>query len=85
MDNRKSVKSNNKRKGDSEMTVIVHCSNDPEKQKEIDQRIAKSHAEFVANYIEKLNCPKEQKLELIDAIVQRMNENCKQQKNKEII
>lgn len=85
MDNRKSVKSNNKRKGDSEMTVIVHCSNDPAKQKEIDQRIAKIHAEFVLGYIEKLNCPKEQKLELIDAIVQRMNENCKQQKNKEII
>ena len=85
MDNRKSVRSNRNRKGDSEMTVIVHCSNDPQKQKEIDQRIAKIHAEFVLGYIEKLNCPKEQKLQLIDAIVQRMNDNCKQQKNKEII
>jgi len=84
MDNRKSVRSNRNRKGDSEMTVVVHCSNDPQKQKEIDQRIAKIHAEFVLGYIEKLNCPKEQKLELIDAIVQKMNDNCKQNKIKEI-
>ena len=33
-------------------------------------RVAKFHAEYVAQYIEKLNCPTEQKLRLLDAVVQ---------------
>jgi hypothetical protein len=32
--------------------------------------VAKFHAEYVAQYIERLNCPMDQKLRLIDAIAQ---------------
>ena len=48
--------------------IIVHYPETPEKQAEFDARVAKFHAEYVAQYIEKLNCPTEQKLKLIDAV-----------------
>ena len=52
------------------MEIIVHYSETPEKQAQFDARVAKFHAEYVAQYIEKLNCPTEQKLKLIDAIAE---------------
>ena len=52
------------------MKIIVHYPETPEKQSQFDMRVAKFHAEYVAQYIEKLNCPTEQKLKLLDAIVQ---------------
>ena len=36
------------------MEIIVHYSKTPEKQAEFDARVAKFHAEYVAQYIEKL-------------------------------
>ena len=32
--------------------------------------MAKFHAEFVAQYVEKLHCPIDQKMKLIDAVAQ---------------
>lgn len=52
------------------MEIIVHYPKTPEKQAQFDARAAKFHAEYVAQYIEKLNCPTEQKLKLIDAIAE---------------
>lgn len=52
------------------MEIIVHYPETPEKQSQFDIRVAKFHAEYVAQCIEKLNCPIEQKLKLLDAIVQ---------------
>ena len=48
--------------------IIVHYPETPEKQAQFDARVAKFHAEYVVQYIEKLSCPTEQKLKLIDAV-----------------
>ena len=50
--------------------VIVHYPETPEKQVQFDARVAKFHAEYVAQYIEKLSCSTEQKLKLLDAVAQ---------------
>ena len=52
------------------MKIIVHYPETPEKQAQFDARVAKFHAEYVAQYIEKLNCSTEQKLKLLDAVIQ---------------
>ena len=54
--------------------IIVHYPETPEKQAEFDARVAKFHAEYVVQYIEKLNCPTEQKLKLLDAVAQTIME-----------
>ena len=50
------------------MKIIVHYPETPEKRAQFDARVAKFHAEYVVQYIEKLNCPTEQKLKLLDAV-----------------
>ena len=50
------------------LKIIVHYPETPEKQAEFDARVAKFHAEYVVQYIEKLNCPTDQKLKLLDAV-----------------
>lgn len=52
------------------MEIIVYCPEMPEKQALFDARVVKLHAEYVVQYIEKLNCPTEQKLKLINAIAE---------------
>ena len=56
------------------MKIIVHYPETPEKQAQFDVRVAKFHAEYVAQYIEKLNCPTDQKLKLLDAVAQTILE-----------
>ncbi len=41
----------------------------PEKQQELARRVANVHAESVLNKLKELKCPKKQKLELLDEIV----------------
>ena len=67
-------------KGGSAIEIIVHYPETPEKQALFDARVAKFHAEYVAQYIEKLNCPTEQKLKLIDAIAQTILDSCEEDK-----
>ena len=50
--------------------IIIHYPKTTEKQAEFDALVAKFHAEYVVHYIENLNCPRDQQLRLIDAIVQ---------------
>ena len=38
----------------------------------LDERVARFHAEYVADYINKLHCPTEQKLKLLDAVAQTL-------------
>ena len=52
------------------MKIIVHYPETSQKQAQFDMRVAKFHADYVAQYIEKLNCPIEQKLKLFDAVIQ---------------
>ena len=51
------------------MNVIVHYPKTADKQAEIAKSVAKLHAESIIRYIEKLNCPADQKLALIDSII----------------
>ena len=64
------------------LEIIVHYPEMAEKQAIFDARVAKFHAEFVAQYVEKLNCPTEQKLQLIDAIAQTILEGAANAKKK---
>ncbi len=61
-------------RGQLAIKIIVHYPETPEKQAQFDARVAKFHAEYVAQYIEKLNCPTEQKLKLLDAVAQTIME-----------
>ncbi len=65
-------------KGRLAIKIIVHHPETPEKQAQFDDRVAIFHAEYVAQYIGKLNCSTEQKLKLIDAIVQTILEETEQ-------
>ncbi len=56
------------------MEIIVHYPETPEKMALFEKRVARFHAEYVADYIEKLQCPTWQKLKLIDAIVDSIME-----------
>lgn len=62
------------------MEIIVYFPETPEKTALLNKRAAKFHAEYVAQYIEKLDCPTEQKLKLIDSIVQTVLDGCKKDK-----
>ena len=57
----------------------MHYPGAPEKMAELNTLVAKFHAQYVADYVSKLPCPIEQKLQLIDAIVQTILDN--RQKN----
>ena len=50
---------------------------------EIQKRIAKIHAQFVLQYVESLNCPLEQKQQLIDAVANTIKERAKQERDGE--
>ena len=45
-----------------------------------EESVAKFHVEYVAQYIERLNCPVNQKLKLIDAVAQTVADGCKENK-----
>jgi hypothetical protein len=47
---------------------MVHYPETPEALRELEKRVAAVHAEAVIHYIEKLPCPKEQKIKLINAL-----------------
>ena len=57
------------------MEIFVHYPDTPEKQEQLDARVAQFHAEYVTQYIDHLKCPMEQKLKLIDAIAQTVRNN----------
>ena len=59
----------------------MHYPKTPEKMAELNTLVAKFHAQYVADYISKLSCPIEQKLELIDAIAQTILDNRKKNSN----
>lgn len=49
--------------------IIVHYPKTEQGKKELAQRTADVHAEMVKQYIQKLNCPSEQKTKLLDAVI----------------
>ena len=56
--------------------IIVHYPQTLESQALFDARVAKFHAQYVIRYIEKLDCPIEQKMKLVDAIAQTVLDSC---------
>ena len=66
------------------MEITVYYPEMPEKQALFDAREAKFHAEYIVQYIEKLNCPTEQKLKLVDAIAETIMEEIHRKGEKQI-
>ena len=60
------------------LKIIVHYPETPEKQAEFDARVVKFHAEYVVQYIEKLKCPTDQKLKLLDAVAKTILEGAEE-------
>ena len=56
------------------MKVVSYLPTDPAAMLELQRRVAEVHARFASDYIAKLNCPKEQKIELLNAIIKRKAE-----------
>jgi len=52
------------------INVIVHYPKNIEGQRELAERVAGVHADMVNQHIKKLNCPSEQKVQLLDAVIQ---------------
>ena len=59
--------------------MIVHYPSAEEDRQEIQKRLARIHAQFVLQYVEKLNCPLEQKRQLIDAVANTIREQAKEE------
>ena len=51
------------------INVIVHYPKTEEGKYELAQRVADVHADMVNQYIKKLNCPSEQKVQLLDEVI----------------
>lgn len=63
-----------RKEGGVAVKIIVHYPRTSEKQSQLDKLVAKFHAEYVAQYIEKLNCSVEQKMKLLDAVAEAVTD-----------
>ena len=52
------------------MDMVVHYPKAADKQDELSKMVAMLYAESIVRYIEKLNCPAEQRLAIIDSIIE---------------
>ena len=50
--------------------MIVYYPQTEEGKRELARRVAGVHADMVHQYINKLNCPTEQKMQLLDAVIE---------------
>ena len=55
--------------------VIVHGPSSKAGKEALAKKVASFHAQMVLEYISRLHCPKEQKLALIDAILEQIRED----------
>lgn len=63
-----------------EIPIIVHYPTTEAGWAELSGRVAKVHADYVTRKVSSLNCPQQQKAELIDAVI---NETKKKAKKKD--
>ena len=56
------------------ITVIVHRPTTEEGKEELARRVADVHANAVMQRIKDLNCPDQQKLDLMDAVIRTVKE-----------
>lgn len=59
------------------MEIILYHPETPEKQALLGLAAARCHAEYVAQYIRRLNCSALQKQKLIDAVAQTISDSCR--------
>ena len=55
------------------INVIVHYPKTEEGKRELAERVAGVHADMVNQYIKKLNCPSDQKVQLLDAVIKSVS------------
>lgn len=48
---------------------MIHYPKTTEGQRELAERVASVHADMVNQHIKKLNCPSDQKVQLLDAVI----------------
>lgn len=53
----------------SPIHVIVHYPKTEQGKRELTERVSGVHADMVNQSIKKLNCPSEQKIQLLDAVI----------------
>ena len=51
------------------INVIVHYPKTEEGKRELAERVASAHADMVNQHIKKMNCPSDQKVQLLDAVI----------------
>ena len=51
------------------INVIVHYPKTEEGKRELAERVASVHADMVNQHIKKMNCPSDQKVQLLDAVI----------------
>lgn len=54
--------------------IIVHYPRTEEDKRELARRAAEVHADTVKEYIQKLNCSSDQKLKLLNAIIETVSD-----------
>ena len=55
------------------INVIVHYPKTEEGKRELAERVAGVHASLVNQHIKKLNCPSDQKVQLLDAVIKSVS------------
>jgi predicted transcriptional regulator len=60
--------------------VVVHYPTTEEGKRELAERVAEVHADFVLNYVRKLQIPSWQKEKLIDAVIKSAKERLKDER-----
>ena len=55
------------------INIVVHYPKTEEGKRELERRVAEVHADMVTQYLNKLNCPSQQKLQLLDAVIAATN------------
>ncbi len=55
------------------INVIVHYPKTIEGQRELAERVAGVHSDMVNQHIKKLNCPSDQKVQLLDAVIKSVS------------
>lgn len=59
----------------SPIRIIVHYPAKYEAQRELENQVARVHADFVLSKVKSLSCPSAQKLALIDSIIESCSRN----------
>ena len=59
----------------SPIVVVVQYPKTEEGKRELSERVASVHADFVLQYVSKLQCPRWQKNKLIDAVIESARNN----------